>query len=89
MTKTVLCMNPGPIEFEPRVLREFAAEGISHVDKSVIEVFGSCLEKMRKVFLAPDGQPLLVTGSGTLGWDMVAANLVNDGDHVLVINTGA
>lgn len=121
MTKQVLCMNPGPIEFEPRVLKAFATEGISHVDKSVIEVFGQCLEKMRKVggvvvvhhrgsgggrgrltqcsplsllwtrqvFLAPDGQPLLVAGSGTLGWDMVGANLVNAGDDVLIINNGA
>lgn len=88
MTKKVLCMNPGPIEFEQRVLKEFSAEGISHVDKSVIEVFGQALEKMRKVFLAPDGQPLVVAGSGTLGWDMVGANLVNQGDHVLVVNTG-
>ncbi|KAJ0401292.1 hypothetical protein P43SY_001823 [Pythium insidiosum] len=88
MTKQVLCMNPGPIEFEPRVLKQFAHEGISHVDKSVIEVFGQCLEKMRKVFLAPDGQPLVVAGSGTLGWDMVAANLLNDRDDVLIVNTG-
>lgn len=49
MTKKVLCMNPGPIEFEQRVLKEFSAEGISHVDKTVIEVFGQALEKMRKV----------------------------------------
>lgn len=88
MTKTVLCMNPGPIEFEPRVLKQFAHEGISHVDKHVIEVFGQCLEKMRKVFLAADGQPIVVAGSGTLGWDMVGANLINHGDHALVINTG-
>lgn len=88
MTKTVLCMNPGPIEFEPRVLKTFAMEGISHVDKTVIEVFGQCLEKMRKVFLAPDGQPLIVAGSGTLGWDMVGANLVNKGDDVLIVNNG-
>ncbi|KAI9909837.1 hypothetical protein PsorP6_011064 [Peronosclerospora sorghi] len=88
MTKKVLCMNPGPIEFEPRVLHAFATEGMSHVDKTVIDVFGQCLEKMRKVFLAPDGQPLIVAGSGTLGWDMVGANLINDGDDVLVINTG-
>uniref|UniRef100_M4BPY4 alanine--glyoxylate transaminase n=1 Tax=Hyaloperonospora arabidopsidis (strain Emoy2) TaxID=559515 RepID=M4BPY4_HYAAE len=88
MTKTVLCMNPGPIEFEPRVLKPFAMEGISHVDKTVIEVFGQCLEKMRKVFLAPDGQPLIVAGSGTLGWDMVGANLVNKGDDVLIVNNG-
>lgn len=88
MTKQVLCMNPGPIEFEARVLKQFAHEGVSHVDKTVIEVFGQCLEKMRKVFLAPDGQPLVVAGSGTLGWDMVAANLLNQGDNVLVVNTG-
>ncbi|DAZ93001.1 TPA: hypothetical protein N0F65_006517, partial [Lagenidium giganteum] len=88
MTKKVLCMTPGPIEFEARVLQEFASEGVSHVDKTVIETFGQCLEKMRKVFLAPDGQPLLVAGSGTLGWDMVGANLVNAGDNVLVINSG-
>ncbi|ETI46535.1 hypothetical protein F441_09054 [Phytophthora nicotianae CJ01A1] len=88
MTKKVLCMNPGPIEFEPRVLKQFAMEGISHVDKTVIDVFGQCLEKMRKVFLAPDGQPLIVAGSGTLGWDMVGANLVNKGDDVLIINNG-
>ncbi|GMF20690.1 unnamed protein product [Phytophthora lilii] len=88
MTKQVLCMNPGPIEFEPRVLKPFAMEGISHVDKTVIDVFGQCLEKMRKVFLAPDGQPLVVAGSGTLGWDMVGANLVNQGDDVLIVNNG-
>ncbi|DBA04089.1 TPA: hypothetical protein N0F65_009436 [Lagenidium giganteum] len=88
MTKKVLCMNPGPIEFEARVLKEFATEGISHVDKTVIEAFGRCLEKMRKVFLAPDGQPLIVAGSGTLGWDMVGANLINAGDNALVINNG-
>lgn len=59
------------------------------MDKTVIDVFGQCLEKMRKVFLAPDGQPLVVAGSGTLGWDMVGANLVNKGDDVLIVNNGA
>ncbi|TDH68026.1 hypothetical protein CCR75_003826 [Bremia lactucae] len=88
MTKAVLCMNPGPIEFEPRVLKAFSMEGISHVDKTVIDVFGQCLEKMRQVFLAPDGQPLVVAGSGTLGWDMVGANLINKDDDVLIINHG-
>ncbi|KAI9910013.1 hypothetical protein PsorP6_010433 [Peronosclerospora sorghi] len=56
--------------------------------KRVIEVFSQCLEKMRKVYLAPDDQPLVVAGSGTLGWDMVGANLISEGDDVLFINTG-
>ncbi len=36
----------------------------------------------------PSSQPLVVSGSGTLGWDMVAANLVEPGDEVLVLHTG-
>ncbi|ETV82227.1 hypothetical protein H257_04930 [Aphanomyces astaci] len=86
--KKTLCMNPGPIAFEKDVLDAFAHEGISHVDPYFIDVFGNTLENLRKVFLAQDGQPLVVTGSGTLGWDMVASNLLEVGDDVLVINTG-
>ncbi|KAF0774534.1 hypothetical protein AaE_001767 [Aphanomyces astaci] len=86
--KKTLCMNPGPIAFEKDVLDAFAHEGISHVDPYFIDVFGNTLENLRKVFLAQDGQPLVVTGSGTLGWDMVASNLLEAGDDVLVINTG-
>jgi aspartate aminotransferase-like enzyme len=48
-SKKTLCMNPGPIEFEHDVLSAFAHEGISHVDPAFIEVFGQCLENMRKV----------------------------------------
>lgn len=40
------------------------------------------------MFLCGDGQPFIVAGSGTLGWDMVASNLVEPGEHALVINTG-
>ncbi|ETW04123.1 hypothetical protein H310_04483 [Aphanomyces invadans] len=86
--KKTLCMNPGPIAFEKDVLDAFAHEGISHVDPYFIDVFGNTLENLRKVFLAQDGQPLVVTGSGTLGWDMVASNLLEADDNVLVINTG-
>lgn len=33
-------------------------------------------------------QPFIVGGSGTLGWDQVAANLIEPGDAVLVLYTG-
>ena len=36
----------------------------------------------------PASQPFIISGSGTLGWDFVAANLVEPGDHVLVLHTG-
>ncbi|EQC31634.1 hypothetical protein SDRG_10799 [Saprolegnia diclina VS20] len=88
MSPKMLLMNPGPIAFESEVLTAFAHEGISHVDPAFLEVFGQCLEQMRHIFLADDGQPLVVAGSGTLGWDMVGANLIEAGDNALVINTG-
>ena len=36
----------------------------------------------------PASQPFVISGSGTLGWDLVAANLVERGDEVLVLHTG-
>lgn len=33
-------------------------------------------------------QPFIISGSGTLGWDLVAANLAERGEDVLVLHTG-
>ena len=81
-------MIPGPIEFTPDVLRAMGMPTTSHVAPNFIEVFGQVLEDLRKVFLSPSGQPFVVPGSGTLAMDMAAANLVEPGDHALVVNTG-
>lgn len=45
---------------------------------------------LRKLFQSTDpaAQPLVISGSGTLGWDLVAANLAEPGDEVLVLHTG-
>jgi alanine-glyoxylate transaminase / serine-glyoxylate transaminase / serine-pyruvate transaminase len=83
-----LLMIPGPIEFEPAVLAAMGAPTTSHVAPDFIEVFGQALERMRELFLAPEGQPFIVAGSGTLAMDMAGANLVEAGDKVLVVNTG-
>jgi alanine-glyoxylate transaminase/serine-glyoxylate transaminase/serine-pyruvate transaminase len=88
MKNRKLLMIPGPIEFTPDVLRAMGMPTTSHVAPNFIEVFGQVLEDLRKVFLAPSGQPYVVPGSGTLAMDMAAANLVELGDHALVVNTG-
>lgn len=88
MKNRTLLMIPGPIEFEPAVLSALGAPTTSHVAPDFIEVFGQALERMRQVFLCPDGQPLVLAGSGTLAMDSAGANLVESGDRVLVVNTG-
>lgn len=81
-------MIPGPIEFDPRVMEQMGQPTLSHVAPAFIESFGRALEMMRKVWLAPNGQPFIVSGSGTLAMDMAGANLIEAGDSVLVVSTG-
>ena len=83
-----LLMIPGPIEFEPEVLRAMGVHTTSHVASNFIEIFGHCLDLMKEIWMAPTGQPFIVSGSGTLAMDMAAANLVEKGDAVLILSTG-
>lgn len=63
---------------------------MSHVSPAFIAVFGECLEMLRQVFITkdPSSQPFVLSGSGSLGWDLVACNMVQRGDDVLVLHTG-
>ena len=83
-----LLMIPGPIEFEPEVLRVLGAQTASHVAPNFISTFGNCIRNMRKVWQTSSGQPFVVSGSGTLAMDMAASNLIEQGDNALVISTG-
>ncbi|MEM6807244.1 MAG: alanine--glyoxylate aminotransferase family protein, partial [Bacteroidota bacterium] len=83
-----LLMIPGPIEFEPEVLQAMSIPTPSHVAPNFIESFGHSLEMLRKVWLAPNGQPFIVAGTGTLAMDMAGCNLIECGDNALVISSG-
>jgi len=83
-----LLMIPGPIEFDPAVIEAMGEATTSHVAPDFIDAFGQALERMRHVWLSPDGQPFAIAGSGTLAMDIAAANLVEPGDRALVVNTG-
>lgn len=88
MKNRKLLMIPGPIEMDPAVLRAMGEITTSHVAPNFIESFGSSLELMRKIWLAPNGQPFIVSGSGTLAMDMAVCNLIEPNDNALVISTG-
>ncbi|MCJ1229991.1 hypothetical protein MMC12_006662 [Toensbergia leucococca] len=81
---------PGPIEFDDAVLQSMSHYSESHVGAPFVSTFGETLSMLRKLFQTSDSssQPFVVSGSGTLGWDMVAANLAEPDDDVLVLHTG-
>ncbi|KAI8877353.1 PLP-dependent transferase [Backusella circina FSU 941] len=82
-----LCMIPGPIEFHEDVLAAMGTPATSHVDPNFIPIFGESIEMIREVVMTETAQPFIVSGSGTLGWDMMV-NLLEQGDEVLALNTG-
>lgn len=83
-----LLMMPDPAEYGDAVLRAITTPDKSHFDPTFIGAFGSSIELLRKVFLAPTGQPFVLAGPGTMTWDIAAANLVEPGETVLFVNTG-
>ena len=88
MSERDLLMIPGPVEFDPEVMRALSTKTASHVSPEFIAVFGRALKRLREVCLAPSAQPFVVAGSGTLAMEMAVANLVEPGERALVVNTG-
>ncbi|BEI85535.1 hypothetical protein CcaverHIS002_0509360 [Cutaneotrichosporon cavernicola] len=84
-----LLVIPGPIEVDNRILYANASPSVSHVSPAFISIFGDCLRMLRTILYAEKtGQPFMIAGSGTLGWDQTAANLVEPGEEVVVLNHG-
>jgi len=85
-------LNEGQTEKEKKIniLTEVETNSESHVGPGFISVFGDTLSQLRKLFQTTDpaSQPFVISGSGTLGWDLVSANLVEAGDDVLVLQSG-
>ncbi|KAF9054562.1 pyridoxal phosphate-dependent transferase [Panaeolus papilionaceus] len=79
---------PGPIEVADEVLYANAHPSMSHVSPDFIPVFGDCIRMTREVLFTKTGQPFLISGSGTLGWDQVAVNLIEPEEKALVLHTG-
>jgi alanine-glyoxylate transaminase/serine-glyoxylate transaminase/serine-pyruvate transaminase len=88
MNERQLLMIPGPIIFDPAVLRAMAIPTDSHTSAEFVEIFGQVLDNLPKVFLAPSGHPFVLAGSGTLAMELGLASLVEPGDRVLVLQTG-
>ncbi|KAL7903250.1 PLP-dependent transferase [Trichoderma sp. SZMC 28014] len=81
---------PGPIEFDDAVLQSMSHFSESHVGPTFVNTFGETLSLLRPLFQTtnPASQPFVISGSGTLGWDLVAANLIEAGEDALVLSTG-
>ncbi|HLG74195.1 MAG TPA: alanine--glyoxylate aminotransferase family protein [Chloroflexota bacterium] len=83
-----LLMIPGPIGFDPEVLRAQSRPSLSHTEAEFSAIFGRALRNMRQVFMCQGGQPFVLAGSGTLAMEFAAANFVERGDRAVVVDSG-
>lgn len=85
-----LTMIPGPIEFSDSVLESMSTPSQAHTSPEFVQVFQSALKQLRQLFKSqdPKTQPLVISGSGSLGWDITGANFITKTEKVLVLSTG-
>jgi len=89
MSERSLLMIPGPIIFEPSVLRELSTTTLSHTSKEFIQIFHDVLKNLRKiVFVNEEYKPIVIAGSGTLAMEASTTNFIRENDKVLIVSNG-
>lgn len=81
-------LTPGPIEISETVRKSMTITSTSHLDKNFINIFQRVLFNTKKLFNSNNGTPLIISGSGTLGWDSFCSNIINKNDNILLLSTG-
>jgi alanine-glyoxylate transaminase/serine-glyoxylate transaminase/serine-pyruvate transaminase len=85
-----LLLIPGPIVVSEAVRKAQSIQSLAHTSPEFIAIFQKALKDLRQLFKSTNekDQGIVIAGSGTLGWDITASNLVYPGDDVLVLSTG-
>ena len=77
-------MGPGPSNVSSRVLRAMSRPLVGHLDPEFIQMMNEIQELLRKVFQTSNPLTLPLSGTGSSGMEAAVANLVEEGDSVLV-----
>lgn len=79
-----LLLGPGPSEVHPRVLAAMARPTIGHLDPAFLELLDRVQDGLRRLFRTANPLTLPISGTGSAGMESAFANLVEDGDEVVV-----
>ena len=79
-----LLLGPGPSEVHPRVLAALGRPTIGHLDPLFLEQLDRVQEALRRIFRTQNRITLPISGTGSAGMEACFANLVEDGDEVVV-----
>lgn len=83
-------LTPGPTPIHPRSQQALIRSMLSHMDPEVFAVNSEIQRDLRTMYgTEPEGFTALLAGTGSLGMEAGFANLVEEGDEVLVCANGS
>lgn len=79
-----LLLGPGPSDVHPRVLAALGRPTIGHLDPLFLEQLDQVQAALRRLFRTQNRVTLPISGTGSAGMEACFANLVEDGDEVVI-----
>jgi len=83
-----LLLGPGPSMVNSRVYAAMARPLVGHLDPYFLELLEQVQADLRTVFGTANAMTLPISGTGSAGMEACFANLVEDGDEVVVVVAG-
>lgn len=83
-----LLLGPGPSMVNSRVYAAMAKPLVGHLDPWFLEMLEHVQQDLRTVFGTANAVTLPISGTGSAGMETCFANLVEDGDEVVVVVAG-
>ncbi len=87
-TPNRILIGPGPSNVDPRVLQAMVRQPIGHLDPNFLAIMDEVKDGLRRLFLTENDLTFPVSGTGSAGMEACLANLIEDGDKVLVFVKG-
>jgi alanine-glyoxylate transaminase/serine-glyoxylate transaminase/serine-pyruvate transaminase len=83
-TTARILLGPGPSNVHARVMKAMMTPVVGHLDPEFVQVMEDLKRLMRAVFRTGNELTFPASGTGSAGMEMIIANLVEDGDEIVV-----
>jgi alanine-glyoxylate transaminase/serine-glyoxylate transaminase/serine-pyruvate transaminase len=86
---TRFLLGPGPSNVHPRVMKAMLSPVLGHLDPEFVGIMEDIKKMLRLVFRTANEITFPVSGTGSAGMECAMANLIEDGDEVVIGVNGA
>lgn len=84
-----ILLGPGPSNVHARVMKAMMSPVVGHLDPDFVKIMEDLKSLQRAVFRTQNEITFPSSGTGSSGMEMILANLIEDGDEVVVAEKGA